>query len=788
MSGDADSTWSDSHATDSDDNRLASDVLSRPVPWIRADSSSSSRSTLVSDIQLSEGQISPIRIGVDIPGALTDVDHYPLTASTSLSSAPTLENATSLSSPTLENSTSPSSNSEPRDLFADGHDHSLAGGDPHDNFIDDDAHYEDAVHDHLDAAHDMQWEADIGDDLIIPKLEPVEEDNFCLDDIDQAPPNPEPIGTTVSTASTKVKRPRGRPRKLNIVPTASANSGKIAKGRSKTGCITCRKRKKKCDEAKPRCLNCEKNAVVCEGYPEKQIWKSGKEKAEEELLKNQSLPVITMQPIFTGLETAEDRVFWRHYNDHLSAVFTVEGEHNNAFRDMLVPVATRHKGMMHSILSLASRHLDYDTPYGEKILRRNAKLSIDSLRHRGEFHNNAAVKTLREGMWNDEMDDPDMNDVLAVRYGQMLCLILEPLSEGDNSGTQRLHYEAFLYLIRNNPPQDDAFHAFIAEIFYYHIFADDLVYYPNPPAKRLVTEDWAPVAPIQRPRLIGVSDGLFTYLSQITTIRNRIRARIECNADPRVDYESLYRASDIEDQILEWKPEWPVGDSRERVTLLYKQMAWLYLKTTICPPTSAFPSMSMARSFNARPGGTITETPPHSAAASCASSPSPRLEAMVPQENHFNNPRRHSIANPSRSGGSRPFLNATNELFGQKSMGDNGVRASPPPIRRPSNHEPGVSIAVEESLTLLESFQPSDPAQALLLIPCVIIGTACYSPEEQERVRNAVRVTHGYTGLRNTYKAQEVLNVVWRFIELGDFLSAWDWQAVANSLGIQHLF
>lgn len=28
-------------------------------------------------------------------------------------------------------------------------------------------------------------------------------------------------------------------------------------------------------------MNCEKNAVVCEGYPEKQIWKSGKDKAGE---------------------------------------------------------------------------------------------------------------------------------------------------------------------------------------------------------------------------------------------------------------------------------------------------------------------------------------------------------------------------------------------------------------------------------------------------------------------------------------------------------------------------
>lgn len=28
-------------------------------------------------------------------------------------------------------------------------------------------------------------------------------------------------------------------------------------------------------------MNCEKNAVVCEGYHERQIWKSGKEREEE---------------------------------------------------------------------------------------------------------------------------------------------------------------------------------------------------------------------------------------------------------------------------------------------------------------------------------------------------------------------------------------------------------------------------------------------------------------------------------------------------------------------------
>lgn len=32
---------------------------------------------------------------------------------------------------------------------------------------------------------------------------------------------------------------------------------------------------------RPRCLNCQKNAVVCEGYLPKEIWKSGKQKLED---------------------------------------------------------------------------------------------------------------------------------------------------------------------------------------------------------------------------------------------------------------------------------------------------------------------------------------------------------------------------------------------------------------------------------------------------------------------------------------------------------------------------
>jgi hypothetical protein len=147
-----------------------------------------------------------------------------------------------------------------------------------------------------------QWPpADLDESAIEPKLEPLEEDDFRLADLQEAPLDPVPSRHEPPSAQSVPKRPRGRPRKHPLIPIVSPN--KVAKGRSKTGCLTCRKRKKKCDEAKPRCelsspprphelseadcandrggLNCEKNAVVCEGYPEKQLWRSGRERPDE---------------------------------------------------------------------------------------------------------------------------------------------------------------------------------------------------------------------------------------------------------------------------------------------------------------------------------------------------------------------------------------------------------------------------------------------------------------------------------------------------------------------------
>ena len=99
---------------------------------------------------------------------------------------------------------------------------------------------------------ELNWDDPDEDMLLVPKLEPLDDDDVDMADVSvRDGAVPETPSQSASTSPVAAKRPRGRPRKH---PKVSPDSVvKTAKGRSKTGCITCRKRKKKCDEAKPGC-------------------------------------------------------------------------------------------------------------------------------------------------------------------------------------------------------------------------------------------------------------------------------------------------------------------------------------------------------------------------------------------------------------------------------------------------------------------------------------------------------------------------------------------------------
>ncbi|KAL9073305.1 MAG: hypothetical protein Q9157_004782 [Trypethelium eluteriae] len=58
-------------------------------------------------------------------------------------------------------------------------------------------------------------------------------------------------------------------------PTAFWREQFKSRKRTKTGCLTCRKRRLKCDEERPQCKNCFKSKRACEGYNHGIIFKSG---------------------------------------------------------------------------------------------------------------------------------------------------------------------------------------------------------------------------------------------------------------------------------------------------------------------------------------------------------------------------------------------------------------------------------------------------------------------------------------------------------------------------------
>ncbi|KAH8648788.1 hypothetical protein BGZ60DRAFT_474269 [Tricladium varicosporioides] len=57
-------------------------------------------------------------------------------------------------------------------------------------------------------------------------------------------------------------------------PPQKGPSKEKGRKRTKTGCLTCRKRRIKCGEERPRCYNCNKSKRQCEGYTQRILFKS----------------------------------------------------------------------------------------------------------------------------------------------------------------------------------------------------------------------------------------------------------------------------------------------------------------------------------------------------------------------------------------------------------------------------------------------------------------------------------------------------------------------------------
>ena len=182
---------------------------------------------------------------------------------------------------------------------------------------------------------------------------------------------------------------------------------------------------------------------------------------------------IQLPYLVHGVETEGDRMFLHHYISRLSSIFTLEGENDSAFRNILLPMAQQHSGLMHSILALSSKHIDYDSPYGVQILQEHPNVDVKMLEERSQFHHDEAFKELTCRKSEEVAVSP-------ATYAQMICFVLQTLSDKKPNGSHRLHLQYYQKLIQESPPAEETeFTKFIHEFFQYYICADQLIHLPQ---------------------------------------------------------------------------------------------------------------------------------------------------------------------------------------------------------------------------------------------------------------------------------------------------------------------
>jgi hypothetical protein len=127
---------------------------------------------------------------------------------------------------------------------------------------------------------------------------------------------------------------------------------KVKAPKVRTGCITCRKRRVKCDEGKPKCARCLKFGVACDGYQTKPL--KGPRSTKKRLLfpKTQDLE-IELEFLLPRFSEEVEGQYFRYYCDEIA--FQIQGPFRTGVWDRLIPQAGEMQPFIrHAIVALGA--------------------------------------------------------------------------------------------------------------------------------------------------------------------------------------------------------------------------------------------------------------------------------------------------------------------------------------------------------------------------------------------------------------------------------------------------
>ena len=126
--------------------------------------------------------------------------------------------------------------------------------------------------------------------------------------------------------------------------------------RAKTGCFSCRKRRVKCDEAKPECQRCKSANVHCEGYPAKKLLCAN----ISEKMVERRMSTISTGPLDIGNDALLNvgNVSLPFYHQFITqTVYAISGGTRQKFwRDDVARMAWSTDYVFHAMISLAAMH------------------------------------------------------------------------------------------------------------------------------------------------------------------------------------------------------------------------------------------------------------------------------------------------------------------------------------------------------------------------------------------------------------------------------------------------
>lgn len=239
--------------------------------------------------------------------------------------------------------------------------------------------------------------------------------------------------------------------------------------RTKTGCLTCRRRRKKCDECKPGCGNCGRNGLACSwpddvrsparppcpprraGSSRNPIRLAQQDESRDTILdhvsskeqhtcvaeatpSSPSVDVISptslawssalpthavpvwptaigksMSPMRAIDLTSTSAMLLQHYFLETAPILSTKAGSFNHYLTSIIPVACSDDLMMHAVLSLSGLHLSAKN-------RSSHSVRLAALQHRGHVLSN-----LPESIWNCYVQKNELQTIKVILILLMLC-------------------------------------------------------------------------------------------------------------------------------------------------------------------------------------------------------------------------------------------------------------------------------------------------------------------------------------------------------------------------------